>query len=255
MLHSSREHTQNKKCPDCHGLGYVLVDNWTARECPCLERERLRERFRNSHIPIELEHADFQNYQVKNRAQRILYQAAKQYLNQFFDGQTTRGLGFLATVGEQTLRKIQDGKKKRQIKERHNNMGIGKSHLQIAIAKKLMWQGVAVLVISDVALMDELMLNRANNDQAYQQKIHQVANIPVLVWDDLGKSNPSEAKRSAYFRIIDERYRKQKPILFSTNEDVETLADRIGDATSSRLLGMSSLYAVEGPDYRILGQK
>jgi DNA replication protein DnaC len=236
-------------------MGYVLVDNWTARECPCLERERLKERFRNSRIPVELEQAHFQNYRVENEAQRTLYQAAKQYVQHFLEGDSVTSLGFLATVGEQTLRQISDGAKRRRMRARHNNMGVGKSHLQMAIAKAFIQQGIAVLVISDVVFMDELMQQKASSAPAFHEQINQVADIPVLVWDDLGKSNSSEAKKSAYFRIIDERYRNKKPILFSSNEDTETLEDRIGDAAASRLLGMSRIYTVEGPDYRIVGQK
>lgn len=171
------------------------------------------------------------------------------------EGDSVTSLGFLATVGEQTLRQISDGAKRRRMRARHNNMGVGKSHLQMAIAKAFIQQGIAVLVISDVVFMDELMQQKASSAPAFHEQINQVADIPVLVWDDLGKSNSSEAKKSAYFRIIDERYRNKKPILFSSNEDTETLEDRIGDAAASRLLGMSRIYTVEGPDYRIVGQK
>ncbi|WP_168188855.1 hypothetical protein [Thermoflavimicrobium daqui] len=47
----------------------------------------------------------------------------------------------------------------------------------------------------------------------------------------------------------------KRPILFSSNEDIETLAGRIGDGAASRLLGMAKgrIYRVEGADFRLLG--
>ncbi|MFC4075241.1 DNA replication protein, partial [Salinithrix halophila] len=76
---------------------------------------------------------------------------------------------------------------------------------------------------------------------------------PVLVWDDLGKSNPTQAKQKNYFQIVNERYKACRPILFSSNEDIESLSERIGGATWSRLVGMSGKYllATVGADYRL----
>ena len=72
------------------------------------------------------------------------------------------------------------------------------------------------------------------------------------MWDDLGKSKWSEVKENLYYQIIDYRYRHNLPILYSSNEDDETLGEKIGFAANSRLKGMSKDYmvAVEGEDYR-----
>lgn len=103
--------------------------------------------------------------------------------------------------------------------------------------------------------MDELMAKKREYVEDYNKSLHTVSNVPILVWDDIGKSSPTESRKSAYYQIINERYRNQRPIIFSSNEDVETLADRIGDASSSRLLSMARgrLCQVSGPDYRLVG--
>lgn len=78
----------------------------------------------------------------------------------------------------------------------------------------------------------------------------------ILVWDDIGKSKYSEAKEELYYRIINERYKKRRPILFSSNEDELTLSEKIGEAAYSRLYSMSkSFFAkVKGTDYRVSGE-
>lgn len=139
----------------------------------------------------------------------------------------------------------------------YNSFGLGKTHLQIGAAKELINRGHPVLIVSDVMLMDELAQARAADDGSaeFNRILRQVIQYDVLVWDDIGKSNPSEFKRSMYFQIINERYKARRPILFSSNEDMETLADRIGDGALSRLFGMARgrIYRVEGPDYRLTG--
>ncbi|SHF35091.1 IstB-like ATP binding protein [Seinonella peptonophila] len=249
----------NNLCPHCQDTGYVLKDNWTAQECMCLEQKRLHARLKNSLIPDEFQEATFHNYSTHHSVQKKLLKAALQYINQFpsIHDQASNSLGFIAKVGEQKIRSVNNLVEKRKLKERHNSFGLGKTHLKIAIAKHLMKQGISVLVISDATFMDELMNVKMCEDQnIFSQLLETVTKVPVLVWDDIGKANPSEAKKSAYFRIINDRCRKRRPILFSSNEDLETLAFRIGDGAASRLFGMSEkrLYLVEGPDYRMKGK-
>jgi DNA replication protein DnaC len=252
--------TDPYQCTTCKDVGY-LIQNWSvgvATACSCLEVKRLNARFRSAMIPDEFQQATIRGYRVMNPAQQTLYDAAVDYVKAFEQIRQTssNSLGFLAAFGEQRLKEM--SKEKRiMAKRRHNNYGLGKTHLQVAIAKQLIKKGISVLVVSDVALMEELMAAKMMDDKtAFTKRIDSIIQVPVLVWDDIGKANPTEAKRSVYFQIINERYKAQRPILFSTNEDSETLADRIGDAAASRLLGMAKgrNIRVEGPDYRLSGE-
>ncbi len=60
--------------------------------------------------------------------------------------------------------------------------------------------------------------------------------VEILIWDDLGKSKWSEAKENLYYQIIDYRYRHNLPILYSSNEDDETLPEKIGYATKKSIV-------------------
>lgn len=252
--------TNRKQCAHCGDLGYVLKDNWTAAECPCLDKKRLQARLKGALIPEEFGQATFRNFQVHNQVQKLMLNAAVQYVKDFslLQQQSANSFGFIAKIGEQTIRSISNDKMKWRMKTSHNGWGIGKTHLQVAMAKALIKQGFHVLIISDAAFLDELMMAKRYEDgKTFTQLLETVIEAPILVWDDIGKANPTEAKKSAYFRIINERYRKQNPIVYSSNEDSSTLADRIGDAAASRLYGMSKnrVYQVEGPDYRVSGTK
>jgi len=195
-----------------------------------------------------------------------MYDATISYLNEFavikHDNGTTKkilsdkNLGFIAVVGEQRLRELPAGERA-EAKRQHNNFGVGKTHLQIALAKRLIKDGFNVLVVSDVTFMDELIQAKMMNDEGetLNKLLHSAIHADVLVWDDIGKAKWSEAKEALYYQIINERYRKQKPIVFNSNEDRGTLSEKIGYAAASRLLGQCGPYLleVEGEDFRLKG--
>ncbi|WP_185956082.1 ATP-binding protein [Melghirimyces algeriensis] len=159
-------------------------------------------------------------------------------------------LGFIAEYGETRLSEM--GKSKHA--PEYNSYGLGKTHLKIGAAKWLIDKGHTVMIVKDVSLMDELTNARRMDDggEEYKRILSRIIDVPVLIWDDLGKSNPTKAKERIYFNIFDERSQKRRPVIFSSNEDVETLSDRIGGAAWSRLYGMSDIIAVAGQDYRLV---
>ncbi len=157
-----------------------------------------------------------------------------EYLNEFKkDGGEKvipkHNLGFIAVFGEQRLRDLPPHERA-PMKQKHNNFGVGKTHLQIALAKRLIKDGFNVLVVSDVTFMDELIQARMMNDEGetLNKLLHSAIHADVLVWDDIGKAKWSEAKEALYYQIINERYRKQKPIVFNSNEDRGTLSEKSG---------------------------
>jgi DNA replication protein DnaC len=250
----------NYDCLKCKDVGYLL-DGWKAAECTCLVKKRYQTRLKGAMIPEEFEEDTLDSYKVITPTQQIMLDAARQYLAEYEDikGSSSNGLGFVATYGEQKLNAVRDLDKKNLIKQKHNSYGLGKTHLQVAIAKELLKRDVAVLIVSDAIIMDEMMAYKSDNENKdlYYRKFDALVNVPVLIWDDIGKSNSSEPKRTMYFNIINERYKKKKAIIFSSNEDRYTLESRIGDAAASRLFSMAKgrIYRVEGQDYRLLGKK
>jgi DNA replication protein DnaC len=224
-----------------------------------MAQKRLIRRMKNAMIPDEFKDAEFFTYNVTNQTQKLLYNAAQDYVANFERIRTEErnSIGFIAKYGERRLREIRDPVKRGQAKQKHNNFGLGKTHLQVAIAKELIRRGTSVLIVSDVSLMGDLSQARQYDDEGeeFNRLLGTVVKAPVLVWDDIGKAKISEFRLDMYYTIINERYKARRPIIYSSNEDSETLAERIGDAATSRLFGMSKgrIYAVEGPDYRMMG--
>lgn len=262
------------KCPKCNGTEVVFshkekvvtpdyeVEYDINKPCDCRDRNAWGRRFKNALIPEEFVHANLENYEQSNENQRAMYELTTRYLEEFPEDKKTlqkvgaKNLGFTATIGEQRIRALRP-EDRSEIKYKHNNFGIGKTHLQIAIAKQLIKRGFNVLILSDVTFMDEMMAAKRmdDNNETYNRMLNSVLGADVLVWDDIGKAKPTEAKEGLYYTIVNERYKRKQPIIFNTNEDKSTLADRIGYAANSRLLergeGEYFVLETEGIDWRL----
>lgn len=279
----------NYECKDCKDTGMLFekvtetinykgdekeVTKDIGRHCHCVSKKALISRFKNALIPDEFKNARFDSYERYDETTELLFNATKEYLQNFpteLKGDEVDSLGFIAVIGESQIRRLNE-EDRYMAKEKHNNFGLGKTHLQMAAAKWLLnnvkvydeiapgqhskyARGCTVLCISDREFMDNLTHAQMADDggKELNDLIYGAINADVLVWDDLGKTKWSESKEGFYYRIINERYIHNRPIIFSSNEDEGTLSDKIGYAASSRLFGMCGerLYAVEGQDYRL----
>jgi len=215
-------------------------------------------------IPDEFTSATFENYQRKTKVQADMYQMVVDYLKQFRitekeDGGREKKIpsanfGLIAVFGEQRLKDLPPAERT-AIKQKHNNFGVGKTHLQIALAKRLIKDGFNVLVVSDVTFVEELMQAKKMSDEGetYNQLLNGVLSADVLIWDDIGKVNWTDPRERMYYTIINERYNKKKPIVFNSNEDRGSLAEKIGYAAASRLIGQAGEFLIEaeGEDWRL----
>lgn len=234
-----------------------------AKPCECRERKAWRRRFKQSMIPEEFTQANFENYETSSPVRKDMMELTKRYRSLFKiikQGDDKKKIipahnfGLIAVFGEQRLKEM-PASERAALKQKHNNFGIGKTHLQIALSKQLIKEGFNVLVVSDVSFMEELMQAKKMDDEGenYHRLLNGALSADVLIWDDIGKVSWTEARERMYYTIINERYRKQKPIVFNSNEDRGTLADKIGYAAASRLIGECGEYLLEaeGMDWRL----
>lgn len=256
------------KCSICKDTELILFKNEQGydfgKPCECRDRNSWKRRFKHSMIPDEFTGANFENYQRISPVLESMYQLTFDYMRNFKcmrndDGSVEKviphqNFGLIAIFGEQRLKDL-PAAERYETKEKYNNYGIGKTHLQIALAKRLIKDGFNILVVSDVTFMEDLMQAKMLKDdgETYNKMLHGALSADVLVWDDIGKVNWTEPRERMYYHIINERYRMKKPIVFNSNEDRGTLADKIGYAAASRLMGQAEefLMEAEGQDWRL----
>ena len=252
----------NVDCEECQDMGFIMFKEngyEFARECSCQEVIKQRIRYKNATIPDEYENYTFKNFEKREDVHDLMLTKIVEYMKTFPEERTEKvkgpSFGFIATFGEQRIKNIASPAERNQVKKQHNNYGIGKSHLTISAAKYLIKNGYRVVVVSDPVYIADLMNAKFIDDkkETYNNILASVTRYAdIVVWDDLGKLAWTQAREDLYYLIFNELYKQGKPVIFSSNEDPETLADKIGQAAWSRLQGMCNgyLYPVEGIDQR-----
>lgn len=142
----------------------------------------------------------------------------------------------------------------------YGDYGVGKTHLSAAICNYLREVGrdlpggkherlASLFVSTPQFFLAYEETKRAFDQTAHLRLIQQVMNTPLLIFDDIDKSRPTESRWEIYWLIFDERCKAKRPTVLSTNKR-EELDRYIGAASVSRL--SRGLVAVQmiGDDFR-----
>lgn len=127
-------------------------------------------------------------------------------------------------------------------------VGTGKSHLAVAILYEVNQRAHFASVPMLMRRLRDTFNSAGPSDT---QIIRELAEVPLLVLDDVGAERASghSERASSYteetlYLLVNERYTHRRPTVFTTNKaiieaaDVELLADWIGARTFDRILGM-----------------
>ncbi|MCL6557396.1 MAG: ATP-binding protein [Firmicutes bacterium] len=99
-------------------------------------------------------------------------------------------------------------------------------------------------------------LRRSYSEAAQEEEwriLDELAKVPLLVIDDLGKEKVSEWVEQILYQVIDGRYRDGRPLIVTTNFDPGTLVERypeVGPAMMSRIAEMCDPVFMGGQDRR-----
>ncbi|MDQ3803553.1 MAG: ATP-binding protein [Acidobacteriota bacterium] len=137
-------------------------------------------------------------------------------------------------------------------------VGVGKTHLAVAILRGLIEKGVPCLFYEFGALLKEIQDSYSPAQQTSELKVlAPVYETEVLVLDELGAVKPTDWVRDTMGQIIGRRYNDRRLTVLTTNypderraPSEETLEDRVGARLRSRLYEMCRTVTVEGEDYR-----
>lgn len=93
------------------------------------------------------------------------------------------------------------------------NVGTGKSFAAACIANYLLDRGVPVMMTSFVKLLSLIQ----NGDEKEAYIISRLNSAKLVIFDDLGAERNTDYALEKIYNIIDSRYQRELPIIFTTN--------------------------------------
>lgn len=109
----------------------------------------------------------------------------------------------------------------------------GKTFAAEAIAEAIFEKGYTVLFMTAAEIIQKFQYGEKKEVEALEKRI---ANVDLLVIDDLGASRDTEFGNEIVFTVIDKRYTAKKPLIITTNKEKSEMTDTY-DVSEQRIYG------------------
>lgn len=247
-------------CPHCGGRGWILHADGTAgtaTRCGCQAHDPTPRLLERARIPARYASCSFQTFDIhapSSGAKNQLLQAkslSERYVEQFIDEKGSFSETGLIYIGPP---------------------GVGKTHLAVAVLKELVGRyRVRGLFVDFTTLIHEIQATfDPGSPDSKRDLLDPVIEAEVLVLDELGAQKPSPWVNEILYLVMNSRYTKRVPTLFTTNYRLEgaeigpasnldraptparyaSLESRITPNLLSRLYEMARPVEIEVEDFR-----
>lgn len=127
------------------------------------------------------------------------------------------------------------------------NVGSGKTHLAMAVSNYLINIGVDVMYVDYRGFITRMKHSMIDRDE-YELMIRRVQNVEILFIDDFYKGNLTKTDPSIMFEVINYRYFSKKPIILTSEMDLEDIID-VDEGVGSRIREMSEGFVIRASSY------
>ncbi len=242
-------------CPGCFGTGVKIIAGKGAKICDECQQRTSDSLLKAARIPPRYADCSFSTFRDPKGTGSIYWalMKAKMLVNEY--PAVEKGLLLMGSVG------------------------VGKTHLAVAILKGLTAKGVPGLFCEFGSLLKQIQDSYNPISQNSEMRVlAPVYQAEVLVLDELGATIPTDWVRDTMYQIINKRYNDRRLTVFTTNyldevraeqpepesvprsfsrkasaeriKEMTTLEDRIGTRLRSRIYEMCNVVEIEGDDYR-----
>jgi DNA replication protein DnaC len=200
-------------CPECGGRGWVVVADGgagTARACSCRERDVIPRLMTAAGIPARYKNCKISTFQTTSDSPRErtqltnVHTVASRYVEEFVQETGAFRQSGLLFVGPP---------------------GTGKTHLAVGVLRGLIERyRVRGLFVEFTSLIHQIQSTfDPNSAESKRQVLDPLANAELLVLDELGAQQPTPWVRDILYLIINNRYTRRLPTLFTTNYRLDPL--------------------------------
>ena len=129
--------------------------------------------------------------------------------------------------------------------------GLGKTFLSACIARTVADRGYSVVYETASHLFGKLEKARFSPSEESRREADKFSDCDLLILDDLGTEMPGQFVTAALYNLLNDRILDKKPMVVSTNLNVDEMARRYSAQIASRLHSFQRLTFV-GEDIRAL---
>ena len=130
--------------------------------------------------------------------------------------------------------------------------GLGKTFLSACIARTVADRGYSVVYETANHLFAKLEQAKFSPNEENRREAAKFLECDLLIIDDLGTEMPGQFVTAALYSLLNDRLLKNKPMVISTNLNVEDIKRRYSPQIASRLQGSFQGLTFVGEDIRLL---
>ena len=130
--------------------------------------------------------------------------------------------------------------------------GLGKTFLSACIARAVADRGCSVVYESSAHLFGKLEQAKFTPSEEARREAEKFTACDLLILDDLGTEMPGQFVTAALYSLLNDRILAGKPMVISTNLNVDELSRRYSPQIASRLHGGFQRLTFVGEDIRVL---
>ena len=134
----------------------------------------------------------------------------------------------------------------------NGSTGLGKTHLALAIGRTVGEMGHSVCYETAASLLTKLEQAKFNPTEETRRAAEKLENCDLLIVDDLGTEMPGQFTTAALYGLLNARLMARKPMVITTNLNVEEAGKRYSPQIASRLYGDFHRLTFVGSDIRVL---
>lgn len=222
-------------CPDCQDTGYVGQE-----PCHCFRQKAIDLIYTQSDLAEILKTENFQNFSLD-------YYSADEI-------DPDSGISALEYARQAESRCFQFA---RTFDQSYDNLflmgatGLGKTYLTHCIARELIDSGHSVIYFTAHRLFDLLAKNAFRKEYDNLSEYQNILSCDLLIIDDLGTESANSLTVSQFFVCLNERIRRRKSMVISTNLRLNDLASIYSERISSRIANEFTLIPLYGSDIRL----
>ena len=194
-------------CPDCLRQQLQEIEE-------TLHANRVSELLDAAHIARRFEHCELDNYEAVNADAAVNRQACEAYVSNW-PKHLAAGTS-MVMVG---------------------SCGTGKNHLAVGLAKKIIRDHLATVLITDVMRITRMVKSTWRNDAARTEAdvLDHYASLDLLIIDEVGVQFGSPSELAILQEVINSRYESMLPTILISNLTLKQLKDSVSERIVDRV--------------------